>query len=115
MFDRKLLFGETDYMAEICANLLEIIDALDQFQKFLGPELKAVTGDSAGIDEVLAKVQGLTEPLKTLPFEDKVFDRAYEKPWDQIMKKFRSSVADIENMTEVDAPLFLLPPPHVSS
>ena len=48
-FDRKQLFGETDYMAEICANLQEIIDALDQFQKFLGPELKAVTGDSAGI------------------------------------------------------------------
>ena len=74
-FDRKLLFGETDYMADICANLVEIIDALDQFQKFLGPELKAVTGDSAGIDEVLKKVQSLTEPLKSLPYEDKIFDK----------------------------------------
>ena len=95
------MFGETDYMSEICANLFEIIDALDQFQKFLGPELKAVTGDSAGIDQVLMKVQNLTEPLKNLPFEDKIFDKSYEKPWEAIMKKFRSSVSDIEKLTEV--------------
>ena len=48
-FDRKSLFGRTDYMCEICANILEILDALDHFKVFLGPELKAVTGDSAGI------------------------------------------------------------------
>ncbi len=48
-FDRKALFGRTDYMTEICANILEILDALDHFKMFLGPELKAVTGDSAGI------------------------------------------------------------------
>lgn len=47
------------------------------------------------------KVQNLTEPLKTLPFEDKIFDKTYEKPWDAIMKKFRLSVQEIEKMTEV--------------
>jgi len=52
-------------------------------------------------DEVLMKVQNLTEPFKTLPFEDKIFDRTYEKPWDVIMKKFRVSVQEIEKMTEV--------------
>ena len=44
-FDRKPLFGKTDYMSEICANILEILEALDHFKVFLGPELKAVTGD----------------------------------------------------------------------
>ena len=51
-FDRKPLFGKTDYMSEICANILEILEALDHFKVFLGPELKAVTGDAEGIDEV---------------------------------------------------------------
>ncbi len=98
-FDRKALFSKTDYMSEICGNILEIIEAIEHFRVFLGPELKAVTGDSAGIDEVIKRVENLTVPLK-IPFEEKIFDKSYEKPWDGIMKKFRSSVAEIEKMTE---------------
>jgi dynein heavy chain len=99
-FDRKALFSKTDYMSEICANILEIIEALDHFRVFLGPELKAVTGDSAGIDEVIKRVEGLSAPLK-VPFEEKIFDKSYEKPWDAIMKRFRASVMEIEKMTEL--------------
>jgi dynein heavy chain, axonemal len=99
-FDRKALFNKTDYMSEICANILEIIEALDHFKVFLGPELKAVTGDSAGIDEVIKRVDGLTAPLK-VPYEEKIFDKAYEKAWDTTMKRFRSSVMEIEKMTEL--------------
>ena len=99
-FERKALFGKTDYMSEICANILEIVEALDHFKVFLGPELKAVTGDAEGIDEVLKRVDGLTGPLK-IPSEEKVFDKSYEKPWESIMRKFRGSVAEIEKMTEV--------------
>lgn len=98
-FDRKALFGKTDYMAEVCSNFLEIVGSLDRFHKFLGPELKAVTGDSAGIDEVLKRVEGLSVPLK-VPFEDKIFDKSYEKPWETIMKRFRANVIDIDKMTE---------------
>lgn len=99
-FERKALFGKTDYMSEVCANILEIVEALDHFKVFLGPELKAVTGDAEGIDEVLKRVDGLTIPLK-IPFEEKVFDKTYEKPWEAIMRKFRGSVAEIEKMTEI--------------
>jgi dynein heavy chain len=98
-FDRKALFGRTDYMGEICANILEILDALDHFKVFLGPELKAVTGDSAGIDEVLKRVEGLVIPLR-VPFEEKIFSKEFEKPWEAIRKKFRASVAEIEKMTD---------------
>ena len=49
-FDRKRLFDVTSYMAKVCTHLLEVATVLDQFGKFLGPELKAVTGDSDGID-----------------------------------------------------------------
>eukprot|EP01033_Poteriospumella_lacustris_P008676 gene8676-6241_t len=98
-FDRKALFGKTDYMAEICENILEIVNSIDHFRVFLGPELKAVTGDTAGIDEVIKRVEGLTIPLK-IPFEEKIFDKSYEKAWETIIKKFRASVIEIEKMTE---------------
>ena len=101
-FDRKALFSKTDYMSEICANILEIIEALDHFRVFLGPELKAVTGDSAGIDEVIKRVDNLTLPLKaTYAYEEKIFEKGYEKTWEGIMKKFRQSVMEIEKMTEL--------------
>lgn len=41
----------------------QVATVLDQFHKFLGPELKAVTGESAGIDEILDRVDGLALPL----------------------------------------------------
>ena len=99
-FERKALFGKTDYMSDVCGNILEIVEALDHFKVFLGPELKAVTGDAEGIDEVLERVNNLTEPLK-FPYEEKIFDKAYEKQWGIIMKRFKNSVAEIEKMTEV--------------
>lgn len=41
----------------------QVATVLDQFHKFLGPELKAVTGESAGIDEIMDRVDGLALPL----------------------------------------------------
>ena len=98
-FDRKLLFGKTDHISNICDNIIEVLDSLDHFHKFLGPDLKVVTGDSEGIDAVLKRVDELVELLQ-VPFADKIFDKTYEKPWSAVMKKFRSSVGEIESMTE---------------
>lgn len=98
-FDRKELFMKTDYSRDICQDMLEIVEALDHFRKFLGPELKAVTGDSAGIDQVLQRVESLTVPLR-FSQEERIFELSFEKTWEAIMKKFRSSVMEIEKMTE---------------
>jgi hypothetical protein len=45
-FPKQLLFSRTNYMAEICTDLIEMVEIVDDFFKFLGPELKAVTGAS---------------------------------------------------------------------
>lgn len=45
------------------AILSQVATVLDQLHKFLGPELKAVTGESAGIDEIMDRVEGLALPL----------------------------------------------------
>lgn len=47
-FPKQLLFARTNYMAEICADLIEMVDIVDDFFRFLSPELKAVTGEWLG-------------------------------------------------------------------
>eukprot|EP00644_Phytophthora_capsici_P007267 jgi/Phyca11/16825/fgenesh1_pg.PHYCAscaffold_22_\ len=96
-FDRKRLFEQTNYMAKICENLQEVATVLDQFNKFLGPELKSVTGDSQGIDDVMSRVEGLIAPFESVPF--KIFDRGYKTSWESVMVQFREKVSEIENMT----------------
>ena len=97
-FDRKRLFEQTNYMARTCADLYEVATVLDQFHKFLGPELKAVTGESEGIDEVMTRVEQLVEPLETVPFN--IFDRRYKDSWSGVMTRFHQHVAEIEEMTK---------------
>ena len=65
-FDRPKLFKQTKYMSKICDNLYEIAHVLDQFYKFLGPELKEVTGDAAGVDDLIERVKALTSGFKTI-------------------------------------------------
>ena len=95
-FDRKRLFEQTNYMARVCENLQEVATVLDQFHKFLGPELKAVTGDSQGFDQVMGRVESLVGPLESVPFD--IFDRRYSTSWDAVMVQFRERVVEIESM-----------------
>ena len=59
-------------MAEICRDLSEVAQVLQEFFNFFGPELTAVTGDSKKIDDVLVRVRNLVKPMqevkKTLSF-----------------------------------------------
>lgn len=47
----------------------QVATVLDQLHKFLGPELKAVTGESAGIDDIMDRVEGLALPLNKVIFD----------------------------------------------
>lgn len=40
-------------MSTVCVDLLRIVEVVNDFLYFLGPELKAVTGDTVGIDAVI--------------------------------------------------------------
>lgn len=42
---------------QVCGELEGMLAAVDDFRAFLGPELKAVTGDTGVIDEVSVMVQ----------------------------------------------------------
>ena len=40
-------------MSNVCIDLLHIVEVVNDFLYFLGPELKTVTGDVQGIDDVI--------------------------------------------------------------
>eukprot|EP00398_MALV-I-01_sp_L67-1_P000765 gene765-501_t len=92
-FDRPKLFKKTEYMSKICHDLYEIAHVLDQFYKFLGPELKEFTGDSHGIDQLLDSVRSLTSGFKTIP---QVFEDRFRNTWDTFFANFKEQVEKIE-------------------
>ena len=95
-FDRNKLFSRTRYMAQRCGDLLYAAEMLRDMRAMLGPELKAVTGDAKGIDDVMARVEALVVPLETAPFD--FFDRRYQTSWEAAMGKLRENVTAIEEM-----------------
>ncbi|GLI59150.1 hypothetical protein VaNZ11_000978 [Volvox africanus] len=96
-FPKQLLFARTNYMAEICADLIEMVEIVDDFFRFLGPELKAVTGDTAGIDRVVHRVVAMYEPIETIAFN--VFDFANGHEWKAAKAQFYSDNEDIKAAT----------------
>eukprot|EP00898_Chlorokybus_atmophyticus_P006649 jgi/Chlat1/6986/Chrsp56S00523 len=96
-FDRKRLFERTSYMAGICGDLRQMVEVVDDFHKFLGPELKAVTGDAQGIDDVIKKVAAMVEPIEQLHFD--AFDKRFGAQWAAVTAKFNADKEQIERAT----------------
>ncbi|EFJ08822.1 hypothetical protein SELMODRAFT_131043 [Selaginella moellendorffii] len=97
-FDRKKLFERTSYMASICIDLLHIVQVYYDFHNFLGPELKAVTGDTQGVDAVTQKVAAMIEPVEKLAFD--VFDKAFALQWSATVSNFNIEKENIEHLTK---------------
>ena len=97
-FDKKRLFERTDYIALRCNDIYKVAQVLEDFHNILGPELKAVTGDSQGIDEVLSRVDSLVVPLETVAYG--IFDRGFQSSWEAVMQRFNEDVSKIEDVTK---------------
>ncbi|GMH41526.1 hypothetical protein BSKO_09436 [Bryopsis sp. KO-2023] len=96
-FPKQLLFQRTNYMAEICSDLAEMVEVVDDFFKFLGPELKAVTGDTQGIDRVIQSVHAMVEPIENVPFN--VFDQGESAQWVAAKTQFSNDNEGIKKAT----------------
>jgi dynein heavy chain len=95
-FDKRRLFDKTRYMAKICDNLFSIATALDEFFKFLGPELKEVTGEGVRVDELIERVKGLILPLEQAQRNCDIFNPKYQAVWESLVVDFRNKVEEIE-------------------
>nr|Q9SMH3.1 RecName: Full=Dynein-1-alpha heavy chain, flagellar inner arm I1 complex; AltName: Full=1-alpha DHC; AltName: Full=Dynein-1, subspecies f [Chlamydomonas reinhardtii]CAB56598.1 1-alpha dynein heavy chain [Chlamydomonas reinhardtii] len=96
-FPKQLLFARTNYMAEICTDLIEMVEIVDDFFRFLGPELKTVTGDTAGIDRVVHRVVAMYEPIESISFN--VFDYGNQHEWKAAKQQFYADNEDIKEAT----------------
>jgi dynein heavy chain len=73
-------------MSEILRDLLDVADTLMKFLVFLGPNFKAVTENSAGIDSLVDEVKCLVEPFQT--YEQNYFDKKNNSYWKNTKNKF---------------------------
>ena len=96
-FSRAKLFERTNHMKNVCENLLEVVTTLADFQQFLGPELRAVTGESQGIDDIIAMVEALQARVEDVPFD--IFNKHFDEPWRAVMHDFRGRKAEVDRMT----------------
>ena len=93
-FDRNRLFDQIDYMANVCRDLHEVAKTLDQFQRFLGPEVSAIIGQNGDIDAIELHVNLIPDLVERVQFD--VFDKRQEDNWKSTMK----SVAEKVNETD---------------
>ena len=84
-------------MAHVLGHLFDVAQVLDQFDQFLGPELRAVTDDTSQVDKVVARVEALKEPLTQITYN--AFDRRYAESWQSLMDAFNANVASIEEQS----------------
>jgi dynein heavy chain len=89
-FDKDRMFERSEYMTDRCMDLYEFAKVVSDYKKYLGPELRNVTGESSGIDDVLNRVQNLLRPLQNLGYD--VFDKKQMRQWNEVMKEFRENV-----------------------
>lgn len=66
------------------------MQALDQFGKIFGPDLKYVTHDPEQVDEILCRVAQLSQPVQEVDFNP--FDICNLSSWRNIMHIFNAAV-----------------------
>eukprot|EP00210_Caulerpa_lentillifera_P005286 g5050.t1 len=96
-FSRTHLFERTSYLSEVCNDLAEMVEIANDFFKFLGPELKAVTGDTIGIDRSLENVQAMCEAIESVPFN--IFDISQSESWIGLKGQFHRDNESIMRST----------------
>ncbi|CAG5116361.1 unnamed protein product, partial [Candidula unifasciata] len=94
-FDRKRLFDRSDYIADVCQDLHDIAQVIEEFNNIFSQELKDVTGDADRIDDVLEQVYELVEPIALLPYD--AFSPSRNASWQALKAKFYKRVVEIED------------------
>ena len=93
-FDKKRLFDRSKYIVRVIEDLNDLVSVLNHYKMFLGARLKSVTGDPESIDALVAILNDIVAPLRTVTFD--VFSAKNVGHWDAMMGEFRVGVASIE-------------------
>ena len=86
-------------MAGICADLERMLSVVDGFHKFLGPQLKAVTGEPEAIDAVISRVAAMAAAVQNVEFD--AFDKRFFADWSLVASNFTGEKEAIERSAKV--------------
>jgi dynein heavy chain len=81
----------------VLRDLEKIAETLKKFLVFLGPNLKAVTGNSEGIDKLVEEVKNLVKPFESA--EQNFFQKPSANQWQLQYTKFKNDRQAIETNT----------------
>ncbi|CAF0941568.1 unnamed protein product [Rotaria sordida] len=95
-FEHRILFDKTDYMSQICDDLIQMLSNLNEFYDIFGLEMKTVTGDEQMVDRVLEHVSNLKNNFLSCHFD--IFNRENSQQWYEFIEefKYRSSIIEQE-------------------
>ncbi|KAM3661462.1 dynein axonemal heavy chain 10 [Ammospiza maritima maritima] len=93
-FDVKSLFEKTDYMVSICQDLYDMFQVAEELQNIFIPELKTVSENPKGVDELQREVNIVISPMEDLRFDPFRVENA--RDWAFVVEEFRADVVDIE-------------------
>ncbi|CAG9834619.1 unnamed protein product [Diabrotica balteata] len=93
-FDKKKLFGASNYMARVCRDLNEVATIIYQFKNIFGPELRSIVSDPQSIDNVAKRVDKLVVQIENTDFD--IFDLNSSENWEAIMGHFYKEVRQLE-------------------
>jgi len=93
------LFQNTNYMSERCADLLDIVRKKAYFNKAIGPDLRSVTGEGQGMEDILKRVESLTQPIDGISFN--IFEKRFETSWEVQRNKFTENVRQIDLLLKI--------------
>ncbi|XP_056647538.1 dynein axonemal heavy chain 10 [Diorhabda sublineata] len=93
-FDKKKLFGASNYMARVCKDLKDVATIIYQFKNIFGPELRSIVSDPQSIDNVAKRVDKLVVQIENTDFD--IFDLNSSENWEAIMGLFYKEVRQLE-------------------
>ncbi len=93
-FEHRSLFDKTDYMSQICDDLISMSVNLNEFYEIFGSEMKVVTGDEQMVDQVLEHVSDLKTSFSSCQFD--IFNRENSQQWQIFLEEFKHRSAMIE-------------------
>lgn len=98
-FESRILFDQTDYMSQICEDLIEMSLNLNEFYDIFSSEMKIVTGDEQMVDQILEHVSNLKQSFSSCYFD--IFNPDNIQQWYKFIDEFKHRSSIIEQEAKI--------------
>jgi len=93
------LFHNSNYMTERCADLLDVVKKKAYFDKAVGSDLRSVSGEGQGMQDILKRVDMLTQPIEEITLD--FFEKKFETSWEVARNKFKENVRRVDLLLKI--------------